>query len=124
MARKETCVQIIARSVSERFPLRGVNIEQLVRFVLAKRNALESARRQKTGDDARDYMNTAFFLRSLSNKELIEITNLSRGDIHRHLREKIYPFSRLNQNTRETLLHLPNSWVHGAAEWLLATYEF
>ena len=122
MARKEGLVTRIARSTSNRFPslsTSGTSTEELVRFILNKRNALERAQRQKIGDDARDYVNTSDFLRPLSNKALGEIEHMGRGDIHRRLKEKTYPFSQLNKKTRETLLHLPISWIHGATDWLL-----
>lgn len=130
MAREETKVQKIARLTCHRYPFfgqftkkGGVDVEDLVRFILAKSSKLESAQRHKIGDDARDYINTSDFIRSLSNKALGEIAHLGRGDIHRHLREKTYPFARLNKKARETLLHLPNSWIHGAADWLLRTRQ-
>ncbi|OGZ95617.1 MAG: hypothetical protein A3I44_03900 [Candidatus Sungbacteria bacterium RIFCSPLOWO2_02_FULL_51_17] len=74
----------------------------------------------KIGDDARDYMNTGSFLVVLSSGALGEIMRLGGGDMKRRLEEKTYPFSRLNKKTRETLLHLPASWVRGGAGWLLA----
>ncbi len=123
MARKESNVTRIVRLTSERFPSltdAGISAEELVRFVLTKRNQLARLSWVKIGDDNRDYMNTAVFLLPLSDKALKEIENLGRGDIQRHLREKTYPFSRLDTKTRERLLHLPNSWVHGAADSLLA----
>lgn len=135
MARKETRVQRIVRLTAKHFPSfgngtnteeifpssfkAGVRIGEVVRFVLAKQSAIESAERQKIGDDARDYINTSIFLNPLSNKALAEIAHLGRNEIHRRLRDKTYPFSRLDKKTRETLLHLPSSWVHGAANWLL-----
>lgn len=122
MSRKETPVQKIGHSVSKRFPSLSatkIDTSELVRFILTKRGALKRVGRHKIGDDARDYVNTSDFLRPLSNKALDEISHLGRNDIHRRLREKTYPFSRLDKKAREILLHLPNSWVHGAADWLL-----
>ena len=130
MARKEGRVSRIARLTSKRFPslstpagtefgVTRASVEQIVRFVLTTRNRLDRTERDKIGDDARDYVNTSDFLRPLSDKALGEIKHMGRGDIHRRLKEKTYPFSRLNKKTREILLHLPNSWVHGAANWLL-----
>ena len=124
MARKENHVTRIAQLTSKRFPSLSVSegVEELVRFVLAKQNALEREWFKKNiGDDARDYANTSYFLRTLTNKALGEISHLGRGDIQRHLREKTYPFNSLNKKTRETLLDLPNSWIHGAADWLLSS---
>ncbi len=119
-------MQRVTRLTSNKFrPLRyalsnvGIDVEQLIRFILIKRNALENAQLRGVGDDARDYMSTAYFLRSLSRKALNEIVNSGQGDIRRRLKEKTYPFSRLNKQTREALLHLPNSWIHGGADWLL-----
>ena len=143
VALKETLVQKIVRLTAKRFsssqsdeamgnnlhsissgPLQfetRVDIEEVVRFILAKRNAMESARRKKAypGNDARDISYTSGLLKPLSSQALDEIEHLGRGDIHRHLREKTYPFSRLNKETREKLLHLPNSWVHEGAHWQL-----
>ena len=118
MPRKESRVTKIVRLTSMRYPsLYGV--EEIVRFVLAKLSALENSERRKIGDDARDHINTAYFLNSLSDKALCEIGYIGRNEIHRRLRKKIYPFSRLNKKTREILLHLPNSWVPGAADRIL-----
>ena len=123
MARRETRVQRIVRLTAKRFPVFsiGTDFEKMIRFVLAKRNSLESARRKKAdpGDDVRDYANSSFFLAPLSNRALGKIACLKRNEIRQRLRNSTYPFSKLNQKTRGALLHLPNSWVHGAAEWLL-----
>ncbi|OGN13819.1 MAG: hypothetical protein A3J47_03755 [Candidatus Yanofskybacteria bacterium RIFCSPHIGHO2_02_FULL_43_22] len=124
MFRKESPVQKIARLTSNQFPslsTSGTNVDQLIRFVLAKRSALESAKRKKAdpGNDARDVSMTSGLLKTLSNKALGEIADLGRSDIHRRLQEKTYPFSRLNKKTRETLLYLPNSWVRDGAVWQL-----
>ena len=126
MTQKETRVQKIMRLTAQRFPefakrVERVDIERIIRFVLAKRNSIESARRKKAypGNDARDISYTSGLLMPLSSRALGEIEHLGRGDIHRHLREKTYPFSRLNKETREKLLHLPNSWVHEGAHWQL-----
>ena len=120
---KETCVQRIVRLTAKRFPVLPVrtDVDRFVRFVLAKRNAIERAQRKKAdpGNDARDISMTSGLLRPLSSRALSEIADLGRGDIHRRLEEKTYPFSRLNKKTRETLLHLPNSWVHEGAVWQL-----
>jgi hypothetical protein len=94
----------------------GVDIEQVVRFVLAKRNALEYAKRQKTGDDARDYVNPAFLLSGLSNKALNSILRLKRREIKTALKEPVYPFSLLSKETRETLSRLPASWILGGTK--------
>lgn len=122
MSRRESDTLKIARLTSKRFPslsTAGTNVGELVRFILAKRSALKKAQRPKIDDDFRDYINTSYFLSPLSTKALNEIKNMSRGDIRHHLKGKIYPFSRLSRKTRESLLHLPNSWVQGAANWLL-----
>jgi len=123
VVQKETRVQRIARLSSKRFPslsTSNTDVCQLVCFVLAKRSELERAQLLKIGDDARDYMNTGSFLVVLSSGALGEIMRLGGGDMKRRLEEKTYPFSRLNKKTRETLLHLPASWVRGGAGWLLA----
>lgn len=136
MARKKTRVQIIARLTAKRFPSSytnylfspktyefkdGVDIEQVVRFVLVKRNAIERAWRKKNnpGTDARDISYTSGLLKPLSSKALGEIGHLGQRDIHWRLRVKTYPFSQLNKGTREKLLHLPNSWIHKGAQWQL-----
>jgi hypothetical protein len=125
MARKESHVIKIARATSKRFPflsISGTDVDGLVRFILAKRNALEKEWFKKNiGDDARDYMNSAYLLEPLSNETLSEIENLGYRDIRRRLKEKIYPFSRLSKKSREILLSIPNSWIHGSADWLLKT---
>lgn len=122
MATRETIVKKLVRLTSIKFPSLGtsaVGPEELVRFVLTKRNSLERAKRQKLGDDARDYMNHSPLFRPLSNKALGEIKNLKPRDIRRRLKEKNYPFSKLNKKTREILLHLPSSWIYGASGWLI-----
>lgn len=145
MARKETRVQKIVRLTADEFhsfgggkltsnnPIAqvlkdeppsfaaGVDIEQVVRFVLAKRNAIESAWRQKSypGDDARDYINNSDLLRPLSSKLLREIECLGRREIRRRLKKRCRPFSRLNKKTRDVLLYIPSNWVLGAARCLL-----
>lgn len=124
MARKESSVTKIGRLTSKRFPSlsgSGPGMEILVRYILSKQRAIERAQRQKIGDDVRDYMNTSYFIRRLSGKALGKIIRLKRNKIRKHLRSNAYPFSRLNKKTRETLLHLPNSWIYGSANWLLQT---
>jgi len=123
MTKKESRVTRIARLTLKQFPslsASGTNVIELVRFVLAKRAKIERSHREKIGDDVRDYINISYFLRPLSKKALAHITTLGSRDTHRRLEEKVYPFSPLNKKTRETLLHLPNSWIHGAANRLLA----
>lgn len=121
--RKETLVQKISISTARRFTslsLAGTNVEDLVRFILNKQTALKKAWFKKyIGDDARDYINTAYFFEPLSNRALGKIVNLKRSDIRRRLKDKSYPFSRLNKKNREILLTLPNSWIYGSAKWLL-----
>ncbi len=121
MARKETRVQRIVRLTAKKFSTLAeeVIIEQVVRFVLAKRNAIENAQRQKVGDDARDYVNTSCFLKPLSSRDLDEITHFKHSEIRQRLRNNDYPFWRLNKKTRETLLSLHSSWVREGANWLL-----
>ncbi len=124
MAQKETRVQKIVRLTSKRFPslsTSGTDIEELVRFILAKRNGLEKVRRQNIGDDYRDrdYANTAYYLMALSSKALDKIAHIKRNEIRQRLRNKAYPFSRLNKESRETLVYLPTSWVYGSALLLL-----
>ena len=122
MARRGTIVQKIVRLTSEKFPSLHTSIvdpEELVRFILTKRNAIERASHQKLGDDARDYMNHSHLFTPLSNKALGEIKNIRPRDIRRRLKEKAYPFSKLNRRTRKILLHLPSSWIYGASSWLI-----
>ena len=145
MARKETRVQKIVRLTTKRFPsfgggktavgnpisfilkdeppqfVAGVDIEQVVRFVLAKRNSTESARRKRNdpGNDARDISATAEFLKPLGHKALDMIQYLQAWSIEERLKLKCYPFSSLNKKTREKLLHLPTSWIREGAQWQL-----
>jgi len=124
MHRRETCAEKIARSAIKRFPsisTSETDVEQLVRFVLAKRNALERLQLQKIGDDARDYANTSYFLRRLSKKALVKIPHLKRSEIRQRLKKRAYPFLRLSQKTQAMLLHLPTSWIYGSANWLLSS---
>ena len=123
VARKETRAQRIARLSSKRFlslQTSNTDVCHLVRFVLAKHSELERAQLLKIGDDARDHMNTGSFLIVLSSRALGEVVSIRSGDMKRRLKEKTYPFSRLKEKTRDTLLHLPASWVRGGAGWLLA----
>ena len=120
MAKKETTVQKITRLTSDEFPfMDGVNIEQVVRFVLAKRSAIESARRKKNdpGNDARDIVYTAGLLKPLSSEDLKVIQKLKSREIFERLRNKTCPFSILNKETKERLLHLPISWIREGAEF-------
>lgn len=126
MAQKETRIEKIARLTAQRYPYFGqlarkgdVDILGIVRFVLVKINETKRAKRQKIGNDARDISYTSGLLKPLSSKALGEIEHLGRGDTHRHLKEKTYPFSQLSKETREKLLHLPNSWIHEGALWQL-----
>ena len=122
MARKESSTERIALSLSRKYPLLlalQVDPKELVRFVLTKRSAFESVQRRKIGDDARDYANTAHFLKPLSEKTLAEVERLTQSELRQRLKHKKYPFARLNKKTRETLRHLPKSWVLGAAQWEL-----
>lgn len=121
MARKETRVQKIVRLTARRFPSlgSGVDIEQVVRFILAKRSAVQSQERQEIGDDARDDMSTVACLQNISRTGLSVIKCLGHKDMQRRLRDSKYPFKRLGKKTREALLHLPPSWIRGGAEWLL-----
>lgn len=148
MAGKETRLQKIVRLTAKRFPsfgggkisagnpishalknapptfAAGVDIEQVVSFVLAKRNAIERARRQNISDDARDHANTAGYLNPLSSKALCKITQLKDREIRQRLKDNVYPFSRLSKKTREMLLHLPGSWVRGGASWRMILLIF
>ena len=122
MAQRDEHIVKIARSVVNRFPSLttvGTDTHKLVRFVLAKRNVLERSRLQKIGDDVRDYMNFAYFLRRLSRKALSEISHLKRSEIKRRLITGVYPFSLLSQQDREALLYVPSNWVYGATKWRL-----
>ena len=120
MARRETDLDKIIRLAKDKFPyLEGVDARSLIHFILAKKNRLRRSRIKYIGDDARDYMNSSYFLRNLSDKALSEIEHLGVYSIKRRLKEKTFPFSVVNRKDRETLLHLPNSWIHGAAEWIL-----
>ncbi len=122
MARIETDTVKITRLAVERFPslsIGGTDAYKLVRFILAKRSYLERLRSQKIGDDVRDYMNSAYFLRRLSKKALGEIAQLKRNEIRRRLKIGAYPFSPLSKKDREALLHLPSSWIYGSANWRL-----
>lgn len=147
MSRKETRVQKIVRLTAKKFPsfgggktavgnpisfilkdrppefAAGVDIEQVVRFVLAKRNDIESVRRKKAdpGNDARDIMFTAGLLKPLGNKALEMVRLLQAWSIKERLERKDYPFSRLNKKTREKLLHLPISWIREGADYLLSS---
>ena len=119
---RETDTVKIARSVVKRFPslsTAGTGAHELVRFILAKRSALSRSRLQKVGDDARDYINSAYFLRLLSKKALGEISQLKRGEMRQRLKAGAYPFSPLSKKDRESLLSLPSSWIYGSAQWRL-----
>lgn len=142
MARKENRVQRIVRLTVKRFPsfgsgsnpivgnplshgLRnespsfaaGVDIEQVVRFILAKRKALEYAHRQKIGNDSRDIAYTSGLLNPLSNRDLgLIIKYLNQREIGQRLRRKDCPFSGLSKKTREKLLQLPVSWMREGAQ--------
>ena len=125
MIQRETTSVKIARSAVKRFPslsTAGTDVHELVRFVLAKRSTLDRLRLGKIGDDARDYMNSAYFLRRLSKKALAEISQLKRSEIRRRLKTGAYPFSSLSQKDLEALLHLPSSWVYGSASWRLRSH--
>lgn len=126
MVREETRVQKIARLASKRYPYFGqfarngnVDIEGLVRFILAKQNELRRVRLHKIGNDARDISYTSGLLKPLSSEALNKIPYLRRREIREQLKSKSYPFSRLNKETREKLLYLPNSWICEGAYWQL-----
>lgn len=120
--RKTDAAKIISMTV-KRFPSLStseISVSKLVRFVLAKQGALERKRfRKNIGDDARDYMNTSYFLVRLSKRSLHEISGLRCREMQRRLKEGFHPFSRLSIKNRNILLHLPASWVYGSANWLL-----
>jgi len=142
MARKESPVQKIVRLTAKRFPsfgggkismgnplshvLRndyptfaaGVDIELVIRFVLAKHNAIKNAQRPKIGDDARDYMNHAYLLTSMSDQHLEDLSYLKRREMRKLLRSRIYPFHSLHPKDIERLVHLPTAWIYGAASYL------
>lgn len=148
MARKETCVEKIVRLTAERFPSsfsssfsellnlsyapapprfgEEVNIEQVVRFVLAKQNELKKSerqkKRQKIGNDARDISYTSELLKPLTSKAVETIRHLKQREIRKQLKNNGYPFSQLSKETREKLLHLPISWVREGAQWQLNTH--
>ena len=141
MARKETLVQRIVRLASKQFPsfgggkwstgnpisyalkdkppafATGVDIEQVVRFILAKRSAIECVRLKKSypGNDARDISYTSGLMKPLSNKALETIQNRKQREIRQQLRRGNGLFSQLSKETREKLLHLPISWVREGA---------
>ncbi|GEM_PF-6961033 len=141
MARKETRVQRIVRLTAKRYPYfgqfarkGGVDMEGLVRFVLATRNAIESARRKKAdpGNDARDISMTSGLLKPLSSKALEEIAHLKDIEIRKRLKgrfesikktirsgDPVYPFSFLNKKNAEILYNLPISWIREGADWQL-----
>lgn len=119
---RESRAERIARLTVKQFPsllASGVNVQQLVGFVLTKRNTLERLRLQKIGDDAPDYANTTYFIRRLSKKDLVAVSHLKRSEIRQRLTKGTSPFSRLSKKARETLAYLPTSWVYGSADWLL-----
>lgn len=123
MTQKETRVQKIVRLTSQRFPIfpERVDADQVVRFVLTKRNELESTRRKKNdpGNDARDITMISGLLKSLPSETLSSVQLLKQREIRRQLRNNSYPFSLLNKKIRETLLHLPISWIREGAQWQL-----
>lgn len=132
MTRKETLVDKIVSLTIQKFPLalnaslcpqfeEGVDVEAVVRFVLSKRNAMERAQRRKNwcGNDGRDLQYTSGLLRPLSNKALEKIAHLKQREVWQRLRSKAYPFSQLNKETREKILHLPISWIREGALWQL-----
>jgi hypothetical protein len=146
--RKETRIQKIVRLVARRYPsfgngkivegnqlsveladqspvfAGGVDIEEVVRFILSRRNAVNYARKKKTGDDMRDYANTASYLRPLSKQMLTDILGLNRKEIQSTLVLATYPFFKLSNKSRETLRNLPTNWIYGAANWLLRSQEY
>mgnify|MGYP001614981158 CR=1 FL=1 len=143
MAQKETRVQKIVRLTAKQFPsfgggklatnnpishalknepptfAAGVDIEQAVRFILVKRNAIESVGRKKIGNDARDIAFTAGLLSFSSNKVLCTIRSLSQKEIRQRIRSRIYPFSGFCKEKIETFSNLPVSWVREGAQWQL-----
>ena len=130
MVRREGRIARIARLTSKRFPslsasggidfgVMRADVEQIVRFVLTTRDRLESRNRKKIGNDARDISYTSALLESLQDKALQKIPDLREREIRKQLRNKAYPFSRLNKETRERLLHLPISWIREGAQWQL-----
>ncbi len=122
MTRKETCVQKNVCLTAKRFPsityAAGVNVEEVVRFVLAKRNAIESIRLKKNnpGDDERDISYASWLLRSLSSKALETICKLKPRELRDQLKDHRYPFSSLKNETREKLSHIPISWITKGAQ--------
>ncbi len=133
MIKKETRVQKIVRLTAKHFSLfgnepptfaapifaAGVDIERVVRFILAKQNALERAGRAKIGNDARDILYTSGLLKPLSSEALGKVPYLRRREIVEQLRNKAYPFSRLSKKKIGVLLHLPPSWIREGALWQL-----
>lgn len=115
-------VKEITSLVSVRFPslpLTRTELEALVRFILVKQGYLKRLGLNRIGNDARDINFTADFLRPLSSNALRDISTHKRIDIRQRLERQIYPFSRLDKETRERLAHLPNSWILEAAAVLL-----
>ena len=70
-------------------------------------------------DDARDYINTGFYLLRLSNRALEEIPSLKRSVIKQRLKEGSWPFDRMSRKYRRVLVYLPTTWTIRAAEHLL-----
>ncbi len=97
----------------------GVDVEQVVRFVLNKNKSLKR-KRKAIGDDARDHANTASYLRPLSDHQLRRILILGHDEVRTRLKFKKYPFYRLGPSSRDILLGLPLSWIKGAAELLIS----
>ena len=79
----------------------------------------KNKKRKENNDDARDYMNSAYFLLRLSNKALAAVLTLKPGEARQRMKDGAYPFSRLSGKNRESLCHLPTSWVYGSARHLL-----
>ena len=146
--RKETRIQKIVRLTAKRFPsfgnnkivignpisaalaghppqfAGGVDIGQVVRFVIARNNRLLRAHIDDHGDDQRDYANTTYYYRRLSSKALELISHLKPREMKIRLRDADYPFNRIGVSDREILLNLPTSWIYGSATLLLRTKKF
>jgi len=137
VTRKETCVQKIVRLTTKHFPSLStptgtdlnttrVSVEQVVRFILAKRSTIERAQQKKAdpGNDARDISMTSELLKTLSNKALEEIAHLKHREIRKRLKgrfetikrtvgsgDPLYSFCSISKKNAEDLYHLPISWI-------------
>ncbi len=137
MAKKETIVAKIVKRVAGEFPiirtlgdrppafLYGVLVEEVVRFVLAKRRSLSRTKRRALaiGDDARDHLNSMQFLEDLSDSELKLAAKLAYRDIQDKVKVLALPFQHLTTGNWVALENLPPSWIRGAARLLLESRE-